>query len=320
MTAGEMDLPSIRETAGEVSDMLKDWADRYDILFSPSFTITGGEPLLRSDLFDILPILATHGFEINLLTNGTLIDRRKAQQLESYIRSVQVSMEGPEDVHDSIRGKGTFRKALAGVDAMVSCHMAVSLNVTISRLNVNYLDGIVALAKELGVYRVGFSRLVPRGKGADLAEMVLTPQEVRDIYHYLFSLGSDSLEVVSGDPLGDCLEPDPNGHDDRGDDRGDIPYGGCAAGVSGLTLMPDGTITPCRRLPIPIGNVMKDSLREVWAESKVLNQLRDRNAYGGKCGSCPRWATCRGCRAIAYTSGAAAGYDAFLGDDPQCFF
>jgi radical SAM protein with 4Fe4S-binding SPASM domain len=315
VTGAEMDLRSIRETAGEVSDMVKDWAERYGILFTPSFTITGGEPFLRSDLFQILPLLAAQGFETYLLTNGTLIDRRKAQQLEGCVHGVQVSVEGPETVHDSIRGKGAFRRAVAGVEAMVSRNIPVSLNVTMSRLNVNYLAGIVALGKELGVYRVGFSRLVPRGKGAGLAEMMLTPDEVRDVYRSLFLLRGDALEVVSGDPLADSLEPDSDGYEDRGD----TAYGGCAAGISGLTLMPDGTITPCRRLPIPIGNVMKDSLREVWAESRVLNQLRNRSAYAGKCGSCPRWATCRGCRAIAHACGGAVGHDAFLGDDPQCF-
>ena len=65
------------------------------------------------------------------------------------------------------------------------------------------------------------------------------------------------------------------------------------------TLLPDGTITPCRRLPIPLGNVREDSLREIWASSEVLERLRDRQQYRGKCGTCPAWAHCRGCRAIA---------------------
>ncbi len=315
MTGTEMDLRALRETAGEASDMLKDWAERYEIVFSPSFTITGGEPFLRSDLFEMLSLLPAQGFEIHLLTNGTLIDRDKAQRLAGLVQGVQVSIEGPEAVHDAIRGKGAFRKAMAGIEAMVGCNIAVSLNATLSRLNVNCLGGIVNLAEELGVRRVGFSRLVPRGKGAGLADTMLAPEEVREAYRYLFMLGGDALDVVSGDPLADCLDPDSDDYEDRGK----IAYGGCAAGVSGLTLMPDGTIAPCRRLPIPLGNVMKDSLREIWAESRVLNQLRNRRAYAGKCGRCPRWATCRGCRAIAYAFGGAAQRDPFLGDDPQCF-
>ena len=122
------------------------------------------------------------------------------------------------------------------------------------------------------------TRLVPRGKGAGLAEMMLTPDEVRDVYRSLFLLRGDALEVVSGDPLADSLEPDSDGYEDRGD----TAYGGCAAGISGLTLMPDGTITPCRRLPIPIGNVMKDSLREVWAESRGAQPIEEQERLCGQ--------------------------------------
>ena len=226
-----------------------------------------------------------------------------------------MSIEGPEGIHDAIRGKGAFRKAVAGLSAMVARGIDVSLNATMSRLNIDYLGAIVGLAEQIGVHRAGFSRLVAQGKGAGLAEMMLTPREVRNAYRYLFSMASDSLEIVSGDPIAGCLDSDPG----DGEDRGDIAYGGCAAGISGLTLMPDGTVTPCRRMPIPIGNVMKDSLREIWSESSVLNRLRERRSYTGKCGTCPRWAICRGCRAIAFASGEKAGPDPFLADDPQCF-
>jgi radical SAM protein with 4Fe4S-binding SPASM domain len=98
-----------------------------------------------------------------------------------------------------------------------------------------------------------------------------------------------------------------------------IPAGGCAAGVSGLTILPDGTITPCRRLPIPIGNARTDSLREVWATSSVLNRLRDKSAYKGKCKKCIRWFQCKGCRAIAYAYSQSKGKGDFLAEDPQCF-
>ncbi|UCD34076.1 MAG: SPASM domain-containing protein, partial [Nitrospiraceae bacterium] len=89
--------------------------------------------------------------------------------------------------------------------------------------------------------------------------------------------------------------------------------------ISGLTILPDGTMVPCRRLPVPIGNITSDSLREVWASSDVLNALRDRSRYKGKCGSCLRWAHCRGCRAIAYACSQSAGKGDVLAPDPQCF-
>jgi radical SAM protein with 4Fe4S-binding SPASM domain len=70
---------------------------------------------------------------------------------------------------------------------------------------------------------------------------------------------------------------------------------------------------------IPVGNILKDSLREIWATSDVLNALRDKKVYKGKCGACKRWSICRGCRAIAYAYSVSQGRNDFLEEDPQCF-
>jgi radical SAM protein with 4Fe4S-binding SPASM domain len=102
-------------------------------------------------------------------------------------------------------------------------------------------------------------------------------------------------------------------------DAGSRPISGCSAGVSGITILPNGNVTPCRRLPLSLGNVQKDSIRDIWASSPVLEALRDRSRYKGRCGSCSRWAVCRGCRAIAYAFARSRGEDDFLADDPQCF-
>jgi len=118
---------------------------------------------------------------------------------------------------------------------------------------------------------------------------------------------------VTGDPVAAQMTARPH------EDGGNVAISGCVAGVSGLTIQPDGTIIPCRRMPIAIGNVRRNSLKEVWAASPVLTALRDRKQYKGKCGVCKRWAHCRGCRAIAYACSQSRGENDFLADDPQCF-
>lgn len=123
----------------------------------------------------------------------------------------------------------------------------------------------------------------------------------------------DNLEIVTGDPLASQLNMSDSLQEE------DIAMGGCAAGISGITILPDGTMTPCRRLPIPIGNIKEDSFRDVWATSRVLSLLRDKAKYKGKCRSCKRWASCRGCRAIAYANSEIEGKGDFLAEDPQCF-
>jgi radical SAM protein with 4Fe4S-binding SPASM domain len=121
------------------------------------------------------------------------------------------------------------------------------------------------------------------------------------------------MKLVTGDPVFSRMRAG----DDGPDDQGDVPVGGCSAGVSGLTFLSDGTIVPCRRLPIPLGNIKFDAIREIWATSPVLDALRDRSRYAGKCGACRQWATCRGCRAIA-AAARLRGPDSLLAADPQC--
>jgi radical SAM protein with 4Fe4S-binding SPASM domain len=226
---------------------------------------------------------------------------------------VQVSLEGTQEVHDAIRGEGSFLAALRGVEQLLRAELPVTLNMTLSRLNAGLMREMVDLASGLGVQRLGFSRFVPSGRGMGMLGEMLGAGEVKALYESILPLNVTNLDIVTGDPVATQMYAEPCNPGER------VPYGGCAAGVSGLTLLADGTITPCRRLEIPIGNVRKDSLREVWATSAVLAQLRDKSSYGGKCGRCARWAACRGCRAIALGFAKARGINDFLAEDPQCF-
>jgi len=310
----ELTLREIREVLAELDDMLAAWQSVHGVACAPSFNITGGEPFLRTDFFDILAEIAAGGHEMYVLTNGTLIDAPKAARLaELGVAGVQVSIEGPEEVHESIRGTGSFAAAVAGVGNLLRAGLPVTLNVTLSRLNASHMPEMVALAAALGVQRLGVTRLVPSGRGTALLEQMLTTEEVHDLYREMFALAIPGLTIVSGDPLAAQM-----GIPARLD-QGCTPYGGCAAGVSGLTILADGTVVPCRRLDIPVGNVRTDDLREMWATSPILARLRQKDLYGGKCASCKRWGGCRGCRAVAYANAVAQGDHDFLAEDPQCF-
>lgn len=313
--SGEMSFDEIKDGIAEVSEMLKAWKDAYGISFSSSFNVTGGEPFLHPDIFEILEEMRRQGFEVYLLSNGILINREKARVLSWLgVRGVQVSIEGPEEIHEIIRGKGSFSASLKGVEHLLDEGISVSLNVTLSDINAGHFEDMISLASSLGVQRLGFSRLVPFGRGAALLARMLGKDEVKTLYKSIFSTRANGLSIVTGDPVASQMSS-------SGDtsDAGSVPTGGCAAGISGFTVLPDGTLVPCRRLPIPIGNVRKDSIREIWATSEVLEALRDRGRYRGKCGSCKRWAQCRGCRAIAYAYSQAKGGNDFLAEDPQCF-
>jgi len=314
MYVDEMSLPEIRDAVSEIADTVGGWKNTYGMQFSPSFNVTGGEPFLRSDLFEILSYINDQGFDIYVLTNGIFADEKRSRSLSAIgVKGVQVSIEGPEPIHDAIRGKGSFSGSRRGVSNLLDAGLTVTLNVTLSALNAGYFTDSIELAQTWNVQRLGFSRLVPSGRGEGLLKEMLSTGNVKDLYTKIFALDTGALEIVTGDPVASQV----TGR--NSDDQGDIPMGGCAAGVSGLTILPDGTMVPCRRLHIPIGNIRQDSFREVWATSGVLKALRSRSRYRGKCGVCTRWAQCRGCRAIAYAFSRAQGENDFLAEDPQCF-
>ncbi len=309
----ELSLEEIRAVVDEVGDTLRAWSEAYEIVFSPSFNITGGEPMLRQDIFDILEAIGGRGFDTYLLSNGTLITEETSMELAGLgVKGVQVSMEGTEEVHDSIRGKGSFVSSVRGIRNLLDAGLHVTINATLSEINAGDFMGLVDLSVQLGVQRLGFSRLVPSGRGLGLLDKMMSSEKVRETYEKILSLRPHGLEIVTGDPVASQMNCSPA--------VSAVPTAGCAAGISGLTFLADGTIVPCRRLFIPIGNIREDRIREVWAMSPVLEALRDRVRYKGKCGRCRRWAGCRGCRAIAYAYSLANGEADLLAEDPQCFF
>jgi MoaA/NifB/PqqE/SkfB family radical SAM enzyme len=315
--AQELSLPEIVSVIEEAAAMLAAWRDAYGIDFSPSFHVTGGEPLLHRDLPAILAEMKKQHFAVYLLSNGTLITEPWADRLAGLgIDGVQISLEGPGPIHEDIRGPGSFAAALQGAQNLVAAGVKVIFNSTLSRLNAASFVDLVPLSRSLGVQELGFARLVPSGRGEALLGQMLSPGELYKFYREILAIEVNGLDLGSGDPLAfqiSMTSPESSEADA-------FPWGGCAAGVSGLTLLPDGTLLPCRRLPVPLGNVRRDRLRKIWAASAVLEALRDKTRYSGKCGSCLRWAQCRGCRAIAYAWSRTQGTPDFLAPDPQCFY
>jgi AdoMet-dependent heme synthase len=316
----ELSRAQVFRVIEEIARMLQDWRQAYGIDFQPSFNVTGGEPFLRPDLFEILEAMAAIGFEIYLLSNGTCITGERARRLaELGVHGVQISLEGPREIHEYIRGRGSFAASLQGVRTLLAAGLKVSLNATLSRLNAGHFLELVEVARGLGVSRLGFSRLVPSGRGRAMLDLMLSTAQVRKLYEEVRSWQvflKGGLEIGTGDPMaaqmGEAKAP-------AAEDSVPFPAGGCSAGVAGLTILADGTVVPCRRLALPLGQVGRDSLRETWASSPVLEALRDKGRYRGKCGACARWADCRGCRAIAYEYARAQGNPDFLAPDPQCF-
>lgn len=268
--------------------------------------IAGGEPLLSKNLFAVLDMVAGAGIQSRILTNGTLIDGATAKRIAQHgCRIVQISIEGTRETHESIRGAGTFDKSLAGAAALRREEVQVTFAMTLSRANVKDVPQVLELARN-HADRVSFHRLVACGSGRKLATTVLRPHELRRVFRLVweFKRRTRGIEVPLRDPL---WKPfigcdGPGGSAD-----------GCSAGYGGICVDADGSVYPCRRMPVSIGNASADSFSELW-RGPLMEKLRDRDLLRGRCGRCSlRW-HCGGCRAVAY---AHTGDP--LAADPQCF-
>ncbi len=310
----EMTANEVKHEIDGATQMFQAWEEEHGIRVSPSIHFTGGEPLLYEGLWEVIAYSKEKGYGVAMMSNGTLISKDDAEKASLLgISDIQVSLEGPPELHDFIRGRGSFNAAAKGVEQLVSTGNRVSANVTLSRLNVDKIEETVEIARVMAFYGIGFSRMVPCGRGKTLLDSLLTPQELESAYRKIISLNTPSFEVVSGDPLAGTL------FGTKPSAGCNLTLSGCSAGFSGVTITSDGSVMPCRRIALVAGNLKKKSLRAIWASSRLFWRLRRRESYKGKCGCCSLWPSCRGCRAVAYADSLAQGRPDLFANDPQCW-
>lgn len=304
-SANELNSDELTHIANKIDSTLRKWNKKGTL------SITGGEPFVIKDkLFPLLhhidALQSIHHFD--LLTNGSLINQDVLDELKRLrrLRRVQLSLEGSSpQMNDQIRGEGSFDKTLNAIRLLKNNAFQVSAMMTISNLNKYEVEPVINLLQEEGVDTFSAERFIPEGMGADLKEEFLPSEELKKVFQEIYSLAlkQNKLRILLYRPLFGLL----NGND---------PTVGamCSAGTNALTIMHDGTIYPCRRLPIPIGNALTDSFYEVWYTSEVLWNIRNTTNIKGKCAGCDLMPICRGCRAMAY---AITGD--YLAEDPQCW-
>jgi radical SAM protein with 4Fe4S-binding SPASM domain len=264
--------------------------------------ITGGEPLTWKHHLDAIRLSIKEKIPPRLFTNGTLIDRKKARELKDEgIRYVQVSLDGIGDTHDSIRGKGMFRRAIMGIHHLVREDIEVIIMVTLMKRNLYQVTELLNLAERLGVKRIAFGRFVSMGNGVNLESDNLTRKDIRQVFSLLEMESKErEIEIAMRDPLWGITQ------------ESNLRFSGCAAGQLLLDVLTDGTVLPCRRLEVPVGNLFKTPLHAIWLTSPILRKLRNRGNL--ECRDCSKIQICGGCRGLAYASTG----DMFA-RDPHCF-
>ncbi len=260
--------------------------------------VTGGEPFALPEFPELLEEFSRHPaeFAFAVLSNGTLIDGDWARRLKPLgVRYVQVSLDGMEAGHDRIRGGGNFRRAVAGIKELVKAGVPAVIAFTAQRENFREFPEIARLGVELGATRVWADRLIPEGQGS--ASSCLSREETREFFS-LMQAARQAVQHLHFIPR--------HRKTDIALHRalqflagGDSAYQ-CTAGDSLLTVMPDGRVYPCRRLPIAVGNVFHQSLAEIYQQA-ILCELRNPAVVHEGCEDCVYAAICRGgLRCLAY--------------------
>jgi radical SAM protein with 4Fe4S-binding SPASM domain len=273
-------------------------------------SFSGGEPLLREDIFHILQRAKDLGIAVTLATNSTLIDSQTASHLhEIGIDSIQTSIDGMGTTHDTFRGvAGCFEKAVDGIKNLVKAGLTVVVTTTVTTLNCSEIEHIIDLCLEMGVHAYVINDLIPVGSGRNLLSYRLRDEQYAHYAAYFKekrSILKGKLELLWG---GVGTFPDKKQDADRV-----IIQTRCLACFHRFNIASDGTVQPCNLMPLEAGNILQQSIDEIWTQSPVFIALRDRDSLKGVCGTCVYRYSCGGCRARAY-----AIFHDFHAEDPRC--
>jgi heme b synthase len=314
-------------TTEEVFDLI----DQLAGFGQPIFIVSGGEPLMRPDIFDIADYGTQRGLRVAVSPNGTLITPDAVQKLkQAGVKRISVSIDGSTaERHDAIRGvPGAFAAAVAGLAHCRQAGLGFQLNTIVMRQTWDDLSAVRDLAVLIGAEAWHVFMLVPTGRGKIDDE--ISPQKYEDILEEIYGMTMNSpipIRVTCGPHFTRVVaqhrrqnRAQPNLVRPGGSARGhpgslDRTTRGCLAGDGYCFISYRGDVTPCGYLPIVAGNIRERPFRDIYLDSPLFRSLRDFSRYEGKCGACEFLQVCGGCRARAYSLTGN-----YLAEEPYCIY
>ena len=291
-TGKEMDLEQIKKVVKRLPP-----TSRY--------VISGGEPLMRRDIFEVLDFLKPRCEIISLLTNGLLITDENAPKLADPKVRVQIPIHGLKHKHDAAMGKGgAFRRMLETVAIMKRRGVRYTTTTVISKDNIEDLDDILEFSVAMGSKYLYLIRFLPGGAGLKHRELLLSKDEVKRAYEILErKCKYYGLRGGVGVPNLPCIiDQKPYKH---------ISFSYCFAGKCWYTIDPEGNLRICNHSPTIYGNLLKDKFSDI-IKHPTLTKLSKAHIYPPECKGCQEVTECRGgCRAVAETM-----YGDLYGPDP----
>ncbi len=307
-------IDASRKMPGELSreEAMRVLDEIADVHPETMLILSGGEPLLRPDLEDLVTRSAELGMMPVLGTNGTLLSPEKARRLAKRgLAGVGISLDSLLSArHDDFRGKkNSWNEAVEGIRSAREAGLEAQVQITLTRDNWKELPDVIRFSKELGSRAITVFFLVCTGRGQDLVD--LSPEEYEEVLGFLAGLKSEGIMVrprcapvyrrvlAQRDPDSILLKSD---------------AGRCMAAKNYCRITPEGNVTPCPYMPASGGNLRESSFGEIWNSSKLFQSLRNPELQG-RCGSCEYREVCGGCRARAF---ALKGDP--LSEDPWCLY
>lgn len=291
---------------------------------SPIVILTGGEPLLREDIFDIAAHGTALGLRMVMAPNGTLITDQKARQMAaSGIRRISISLDGADaDSHDAFRRvKGAYEGALQGIAHAKAAGIEFQINTTITKTNLEQIPKILALAESLGAVAHHIFLLVPTGRGKYIVDRAIDAREYEETLNWFYDQRKKTplqLKATCAPHYYRILRQraQEDGETVTFESHGlDAVTRGCLAGTGFCFVSHRGIVQPCGFLDLNCGDVTKAIFGDIWRHSEVFKRLRDNRQLTGKCGLCEYQRVCGGCRARAYE--ATGDY---MTEEPLCLY
>jgi AdoMet-dependent heme synthase len=311
--AGELDTPAAFTLL-----------DQIVAVGNPIVILTGGEPLLRPDIFEIAEYGTGKGLRMVMAPNGTLITEKTAGQMaKSGIRRISISLDGADrESHDAFRGiNGAFEGAISGILQAKAAGIEFQINTTITKTNLKQIDQIQKLAIQLGAVAHHIFLLVPTGRGKYIVDQEISAREYEETLNWFYDQRDKTplqLKATCAPHYYRILRQRAkiDGKSVTFNSHGlDAVTRGCLGGTGFCFISHQGIVQPCGFLDVNCGDVAQTSFFDIWSRSDVFQTLRNFDLLKGKCGQCGYKKVCGGCRARAFE---AAGD--FMAEEPLCMY
>jgi radical SAM protein with 4Fe4S-binding SPASM domain len=292
----------------------------------PVVVLSGGEPLVRKDVFDIARYGTEKGLRMCLATNGVLVTDETCESIKaSGIKIVSLSLDGStREVHDDFRcQEGAFDGTLRAARLFKKHGIEFIINSSFTKRNQDEIPRVYRLAKELGATAWYMFMIVPTGRGEDIMSELISKEEYEEILDWHYDMEKEEEDILVRPT---CAPHYYRVRLQRAKEEGEkvkhrtLKFStggskGCLAGQLICLIDVDGNVLPCSYFPKAAGNVREQSFKDIWENSELFRDMRDFKSYTGRCGSCEYVNVCGGCRARAY-----AMHGDYMAEEPFCTY